>query len=111
MATRTPTNVTTTPNWHYASARCAERTARSVSDEIAGHRRLATMTGVAWDGAAEAAAIRDSYYLLASAHRAAAHRMESGQRLRYRLSVLTHPAHKAANRVRRIRNERRSVNV
>lgn len=109
-AAPTRINITTTPNWHYAAARRAESAARSLSVQASVRGFLGDLAGTRGDHAKVIAA-RDSYYLLVAAHRAAAHRMERGQRLRYRLSVLTHPAHKVANRVRRILNERRSVSV
>ena len=74
-----------TPEFHYAAARSAADVARSLSlrftvrsftggfannvDEVAAER-------------AELKAARDSYSLLAAAHRAAARRMERVQRLR-----------------------------
>jgi hypothetical protein len=86
MATRTATTPDSTQtslrtsSYHYAEMRCAENTARRLSDEIAGHNTLATLTGVTWDGGTNARAVRDSYYLLAAAHRSAAGRIERRSR-------------------------------
>jgi hypothetical protein len=80
---RTPTTSTIparTANHHYAQMRCAEDTARRLSSDIVAHNTLATMTGIAWDDQADRVAVRDSYYLLAAAHRAGAHRIERRSR-------------------------------
>lgn len=102
----------TTANWHYAAARRAENAARSLSvrSSVLGFTS-AFGDGTTADERANLRSVRDSYYLLVAAHRAAAHRLERGQRLRYRLSVLTYPAHTVLNRVRRFRNERQAVSV
>lgn len=103
-------NVTTTPNWHYAAARRAENAARSLSVQASVRGFLGDLAGTR-DEHAKMIAARDSYHQLVAAHRAAAHRLERGQRLRYRISVITFPAHRIANVVRRIRNKRRAVNL
>ncbi|MGW2520473.1 hypothetical protein ACWC09_26360 [Streptomyces sp. NPDC001617] len=65
-----------TSNFHFAEMRCAEATAARLHDDRAGHLALARMTGVPWDQADQAAAARDSYYLLAAAYRNAGRRRE-----------------------------------
>lgn len=99
-----------TPNSHYAAARHADAAARSLSVRFSVRSFTGQFAGDASpEDRAELAAVRDSFYLLAAAHRQAAHRMERGQRIRYRFSALMFPATRLANKIRRFRNERRSV--
>jgi hypothetical protein len=64
--------------------RCAEDTARSIS--------VRRSVGSIPAGELEAAkAVQTSYYLLAAAHRAAARRLERGQRLRLRVGLALRP--------------------
>lgn len=68
--------VARTSNFHFARMRCAEDMARSLSVR---HTTLTVFSGlsVATRGEADqVAAARDSYYLLAAAHRAAGRRIE-----------------------------------
>lgn len=108
--TRIRTTPVPTPNSHYAAARRAENAARSLSVRFSVRSFTGQFAGDASpEDRAELAAARDSFYLLAAAHRQAAHRMERGQRTRYRFSVLLWPATRIANKIRRFRNERRTV--
>jgi len=76
--TSTTGRPTRTPNWHYASMRCAEDAARSIS--------VRRSVGSVPAGELEAAkAVQASFYLLAAAHRRAAHRLERGERIRARV--------------------------
>lgn len=110
--TTAPPTVTRTANFHFAAMRRAEQAARGLSVQYSTRRFVAAFDpDTTPDSLAKLAAVRDSYYLLAAAHRQAAHRLERGQRMRYRLSVLTYPAYRVLNRVRRFRNERRAVGV
>lgn len=65
-----------TSNYHYARMRCAEDAARSLSVRHSVHTVLGGLTGIPREQQAEIAAVRDSYYLLAAAHRSAARRIE-----------------------------------
>lgn len=74
-----------TPEFHYAAARSAEDVARGLSLRFT----VRSFTGGFADEAdrvavdlTELEAARDSYSLLAAAHRAAARRLERGRRLR-----------------------------
>ncbi|WP_266508875.1 hypothetical protein [Streptomyces sp. NBC_00878] len=69
-----------TSNYHYAEMRCAQRTARSLSARHSAHIVLGNLTGIPWEQVTKVAAIRDSYYLLAAAHRSAARRIERRDR-------------------------------
>lgn len=73
---------TRTPQFHYASMRCAEQSARSLSVQMSVRGFLA---GLADETSAaefaELKAARTSYYLLALAHRNAAHRLERRARV------------------------------
>ncbi|MEU7338685.1 hypothetical protein [Streptomyces sp. NPDC007074] len=97
-----------TPNGHYARMRCAEQAARSLSVRLTVRRSVGAISREEFT---RMRAAEDSFYLLAAAYRQAAHRMERGQRLRNRVSGLLSPLHRVANSVRRVRNERRVVNV
>lgn len=68
-----------TSNYHYAAMRRAEQAARSLSTRHSAHTVLAGLTGVTWEEQAETAAARDSYYLLAAAHRSAARKRERAE--------------------------------
>ncbi|MFJ8727668.1 hypothetical protein [Streptomyces sp. NPDC093269] len=107
IAQKAPTSAST-PNYHYAAARRAESAARTISVRTSIDGFLHTAPA---DEIAEARRVMDSHYKLAAAHRQAAHRLERGQRIRNRLSDLVFPLHRLANKVRRVRNERRAVNV
>lgn len=69
-----------TSNYHYAHMRCAQRTAQSLSARHSAHIVLGNLTGIPWEQVTEVAAVRDSYYLLAAAHRNAARRIERRDR-------------------------------
>lgn len=66
--------------FHYAHMRAAEQTARRLSVSHSAHTVLGGLTGITWDQLNEAAAARDSYYLLAAAHRTAGQRRERAER-------------------------------
>ena len=66
---------------HYAAMRRAEQAARSLSTRHSAHIVLGGLTGITWDEVAEVAAARDSYYLLAAAHRNAARRRARIERI------------------------------
>jgi hypothetical protein len=91
-----------TPQFHYASMRNAEQSARSISTQLSVRGFL---TGLADEtSAAEFAklkATRTSYYLLALAHRNAARRLERGQRIRSRVERIVRPVVRGALRVGR----------
>lgn len=74
------TATTPTSNYHFARMRCAEQTARSLSARHSAHIVLGGLTGIAWDQVTEVAAARDSYYLLAAAHRAAGVKRQRAER-------------------------------
>lgn len=76
---------------HYAAMRRAEQAARSLSTQHSAHIVLGGLTGITWDEVTEVAAARDSYYLLAAAHRSAAKRMERGDRRRARIKRAARP--------------------
>lgn len=72
--------VTRTSRYHFARMRCAEDMACSLSVR---HTTLTVFSGLSVATRAEAdqvAAVRDSYYLLAAAHRNAAYRIERRSR-------------------------------
>jgi hypothetical protein len=97
-ATHTPT-----PQFHYASMRHAEQSARSISTQLSVRGLLAGLADET--SAAEFAklkATRTSYHLLALAHRNAARRLERGQRIRSRVEWIVRPAVRTALRVRRL---------
>lgn len=73
--THTMTNPAPTSRYHYARMRCAEDAARSLSVRHSVHTVLGGLTVIPREQA-EFAAVRDSYYLLAAAHRNAARRIE-----------------------------------
>jgi len=89
-----PVRLTGTPNWHYASMRCAEDAARSISV-----RR--SRGSIPADDLAAAKATQASYYLLAAAHRNAARRLERGERLRIRVAAFVRPVTRIVRSVRR----------
>lgn len=65
-----------TANFHYANMRCAQSAARSLSAQHSAHIVLGALTGIPWDQVTQVAAVRDSYYLLAAAHRSAGRKRE-----------------------------------
>lgn len=90
----TPVRRTGTPNWHYASMRCAELAARSISV-----RR--SVGSIPADELEAAKAVQTSYYLLAAAHRSAARRLERPQRIRARVERVLWPVTRIVRNVRR----------
>jgi hypothetical protein len=74
-----------TARYHYAAARCAEQSARSISVR----RSVGSIPASDLDAAK---AVQSSYYLLAAAYRSATHRLERGERLRIRLEAILRPA-------------------
>jgi len=98
-----PVRLTGTPNWHYASMRCAEDAARSLSVQYSTRRFTAAFDPDATpESLAELATVRDSYYLLAAAHRSAARRLERGERIRIRIESLVRPVVRLSLRLRRV---------
>ena len=90
-----PVRRTVTPNWHYASMRCAQLAAQALMDD--------RLDGQPLDGDEYASrAAETSYYLLAAAHRSAARRLERGARMRIRLEALVRPVARIVLRVRRV---------
>lgn len=95
-----------TPNYHYASMRCAEQSARGISVQLSVRGFLAGFADESLPAEiAEMRAAQSSYYLLAAAHRSAARRLERGERLRIRLEALVRPV------TRIVRNVRRAVSA
>lgn len=93
---------TRTPQFHYASMRCAEQSARSLSVQVQARTFLHAVTDEVLDAElAELKAARSSYYLLALAHRNAARRLERGQRIRSRVEQVVRPVVRGALRVGR----------
>lgn len=94
MTTASPVRRTATSNWHYASMRCAEDAARSIS--------VRRSVGSVPAGELETAkAVQSSYYLLAAAHRSAARRLERGERIRIRVERVVRPVVRGALRLHR----------
>lgn len=88
-----PVRLTGMPNWHYAAMRRAESAARSIS--------VRRSVGSIPAGELEAAkAVQNSYYLLAAAHRNAAHRLERGERMRIRIERAMLPVTRVVRNVR-----------
>lgn len=83
---------TRTPNFHFASMRCAELVANGMQDRIAAAPPV------------ERPALREiqtSYYRLGHAHRNAAHRLERGARIRARVERIVRLVVRGALRVGR----------
>jgi hypothetical protein len=89
-----PVRLTGTPNWHYAAMRRYENAARGISV-----RRSVGSIPVAELDAAKA--VQTSYYLMAAAHRNAAHRLERGERIRIRVEAIVRPVTRIVRSVRR----------
>ena len=102
MSAPTAVRLTGTPNWHYASMRCAEDAARSISVQMSVRGFLAGLTDETSAAEfAEMKAARTSFYLLAAAHRNAARRLERGERIRIRIERIVGPIVRGALRVGR----------
>jgi len=94
---------TPTPQFHYASMRNAEQSARSISVQLSVRGFLASLADETSAAEfAELKATRTSYYLLALAHRNAARRLERGQRIRSRAERIVRTVARGALRVRRL---------
>lgn len=87
-----------TPNFHYASMRHAEQSARHIASLLPLRRPLGEVAAVEFD---ELRAAQASFYLLAAAHRAAGHRLERGERFRSRVERVVRPVVRGILRVRR----------
>lgn len=97
-----------TSRFHFARMRQAEQAARNLSTRHSAHIVLGNLTGITWEQAAEVAAARDSYYLLAAAHRNAAHRIERrDRRAENRLLLRQNPARYARLTMRALMTEAR----
>jgi hypothetical protein len=102
MSTATRIQPSRTPHFHYASMRNAEQSARDLSVQLQARTFLHAVTDEVLDAElADLKAARTSFYLLASAHRNAARRLERGQRIRSRVERIVRPVVRGALRVRR----------
>lgn len=79
---------------HYAHMRCAEQAARSISVR----RSVGSIPAGELE---QAKAVQSSFYLLAAAHRQAAHRLERGERIRVRVEAIVRPVARIVRSVRR----------